>query len=100
MLDIYLVIGKQYYFFLEASQIKARNFEIPYFGGFKLADYVPTLENYFDIGKDVVCYNDVDEAELLIRYYLENEEEREIIKNSAHQISMDILIDYKVYWSK
>jgi len=67
-----------------ASQIKARNFEIPYFGGFQLTDYTPTIENYFDIGKEIVCYKDVDEAELLIRYYLENEEEREAIKESSH----------------
>lgn len=67
-----------------ASQIKARNFEIPYFGGFQLADYVPTLENYFDIGQDVVCYKDIDEAELLIRYYLENEEERIRITKASH----------------
>ena len=70
-----------------ASQIKARNFEIPYFGGFQLTDYIPTIENYFDIGKEIVCYKDVDEAELMIRYYLENEEERETIKNLAHQKS-------------
>lgn len=68
-----------------SSQMKARNFEIPYFGGFQLADYVPTLENYFDIGKEVACYKDIDEAELLIRYYLENEEERETIKSKAHK---------------
>lgn len=67
-----------------ASQIKARNFEIPYFGGFQLTDYVPTIENYFNIGKEIVCYKDVDEAELLIRYYLENDQERENIKKSAH----------------
>lgn len=68
-----------------ASQIKARNFEIPYFGGFQLTDYVPSLEEYFDIGKEIVCYKDIDEAELLIRYYLENDDEREAIKNHAHQ---------------
>lgn len=68
-----------------ASQIKARNFEIPYFGGFELTDYVPTIENYFDISKEIVCYKDVDEAELLIRYYLENNEERESIKKDAHK---------------
>jgi spore maturation protein CgeB len=67
-----------------ASQIKARNFEIPYFGGFQLTDYVPSIENYFDIGKEIICYKDVDEAELLIRYYLENEEEREKARQQAH----------------
>ncbi len=68
-----------------SSQIKARNFEIPYFGGFQLTDYVPTIENYFDLGKEIVCYKDIDEAELLIKYYLENEDERESIKKSSHQ---------------
>lgn len=71
------------------SQTKARNFEIPYFNGFQLTDYVPTLENYFDIGKEVICYNNVDEAELLIKYYLENEEERESIKKSGHEKSIN-----------
>lgn len=68
-----------------ASQIKARNFEIPYFNGFQLTDYAPTIEKYFDLGKEIICYKDIDEAELLIKYYLENKEEREIIKNKAHK---------------
>lgn len=67
-----------------SSQIKARNFEIPYFNGFQLSDYVPSIENYFNLGKEIVCYKDIDEAELLIKYYLDNEEEREEIKNSSH----------------
>jgi len=67
-----------------ASQIKARNFEIPYFGGFQLTDYAPTVEDYFNIGKEIVCYKDVDEAELIIRYYLENEEERISITKASH----------------
>lgn len=67
-----------------SSQIKARNFEIPYFNGFQLTDYVPSIENYFNLGKEIVCYKDIDEAELLIKYYLDNEEEREEIKNFSH----------------
>jgi spore maturation protein CgeB len=63
-----------------SSQIKARNFEIPVQGGFQLTDYVPTIEEYFYIGKEVACYRDIDEAELLINYYLKHEEERESIK--------------------
>ncbi|MBE3022564.1 CgeB family protein [Campylobacter sp. 7477a] len=70
------------------SQVKARNFEIPYFNGFQLTDYVPTLENYFEIGKEVVCYNNVDEAELLIKHYLKNENERETIKKYGHEKSI------------
>lgn len=63
-----------------ASQIKARNFEIPHFGGFQLTDYVPSLEEYFNIGQEIVCYKDVDEAAMLIKYFLNNEDEREKVK--------------------
>jgi spore maturation protein CgeB len=63
-----------------ASQMKARNFEIPYFGGFQITDYVPTIENYFDIGKEIVCFSNVDEAIQLTKHYLENDELRELIK--------------------
>lgn len=66
------------------SQIKARNFEIPFFGGFQLTDYVPTLEDYFDIGREVICYTNIDEAALLIQYYLKHDEEREKLKNTGH----------------
>jgi len=62
------------------SQTKARNFEIPVQGGFELTEYVPSLEDYFDIGKEIACYKDIDEVTLLINNYLKHEEERESIK--------------------
>jgi len=62
------------------SQTKARIFEIPVQGGFELTEYVPSLEDYFDIGKEIACYRDIDEAELLINYYLTHEKERESIR--------------------
>lgn len=63
-----------------SSQIKARNFEIPCGYGFQLTNYVPTLEDYFVLGKEIACYSNVDEAEKQIRYYLEEDVERENIK--------------------
>ena len=66
-----------------SSQTKARNFEIPVQGGFQLTDYVPSIEDYFDIGKELICYNNIDEAENLIKYYLKHENEREDIKISG-----------------
>ena len=67
------------------SQTKARIFEIPVQGGFELTEYVPSLEDYFDIGKEIACYRDIDEAELLINYYLTHEKERESIKTAGVQ---------------
>lgn len=66
------------------SQIKARNFEIPYFNGFQLTDYVPTLESYFNIGSEVVCYTNVEEAATQIKYYLSNDLKRESVKSAGH----------------
>lgn len=66
-----------------SSQIKARNFEIPYYGGFQLTEYVPGLERYFNIGQEVACYKDIDEMELLIRYYLDNDTLREEQKGKS-----------------
>jgi len=62
------------------SQTKARIFEIPVRGGFEITEFVPSLEDYFDIGKNIVCYSSVDEAALLVGYYLNNDFEREKIK--------------------
>lgn len=62
------------------SQIKARNFEIPYAGGFQLTEYAPALEDHFDIGKEIVCFRDVDDAAILIDYYLAQSEQRKAIR--------------------
>ncbi len=64
----------------QSSQIKARNFEINYYGGFQLTDYAPTIEEYYDIGKEIACYISPDEAAVQIKYYLDNESEREAIR--------------------
>jgi spore maturation protein CgeB len=65
------------------SQIKARNFEINYFGGFQLTDYVPFIEKYYRIGEEIACYSNADEAAELIHYYLAHEKEREAIKEKG-----------------
>lgn len=71
------------------SQIKARNFEIPSSGGFQLTNYVPTIEEYFLIGKEIACYSNIDEAEIQIRYFLKNDANREKIKIAGHLRSKD-----------
>lgn len=68
----------------QASQIKARNFEINCFNGFQLTDYVAGIEDYYDIGKEISCYVNVEEAALLIDYYLYNAKEREAIRQLGH----------------
>lgn len=68
-----------------APQIKARNFEIPYCGGFQMTDYVAGIEDFFQIGNELICYKDVNEAALLIDYFLKYENEREFIRKRCIQ---------------
>lgn len=56
-----------------AEQIKARNFEIPAFGGFQLTNYVPGIEDYFHIGQDISVYSGIDDLILQAKYFLKNE---------------------------
>lgn len=65
------------------SQVKARNFEINCMGGFQLTDYVPTLEDYLDIGKEISCFRNVDEAIQQVKYFLNQDEEREEVRKRA-----------------
>jgi len=67
------------------GQIKARNFEIPYYGGFQLTDYYPGIEDYFELGREIACFRDLDEAALLIQHYLAEESRREAIRQAGHQ---------------
>lgn len=76
-----LNLAHTFYTQKKASQIKARNFEINYYAGFQLADYAASLEDYYDIGKEIACYASVEEAVLLCKYYLAHEEERELIRD-------------------
>ncbi len=66
-----------------AEQIKARNFEIPAFGGFQLTNYVSFIEDYFDIGMDIAIYTSIDDLVNKIKYYLEYEEERRKIATNG-----------------
>ena len=69
------------------EQIKARNFEIPCFGGFELTQFTPEIEDYYDIGKEVVAFSNIDDLEMQIKYYLNNEDRRKEITIKGYQRS-------------
>jgi len=88
--DLRFLCDKPFSFFRQlrsskaSSQIKARNFEIPALNGFQLSEYVPFLNRYLNIGKEIVCFNNIEESVDLIQYYLKNDIEREAIKSASH----------------
>ena len=61
------------------EQIKGRNFEIPGCGGFLLTNYVSHLEEFYEFGKEIVCFENKRDLLQKVRYYLSHEDEREEI---------------------
>lgn len=67
------------------DQIKGRDFEIPGCGGFMLRAANPHLGEYFDIGKELIVYDTVDDLIDKIRYYLKHPEERDAVRDAAYR---------------
>lgn len=58
------------------SGIPLRIWDIMAVGGFCLTNYQPELEEYFEIGKDLEVYHNLQELEDKIAYYLKHEDQR------------------------
>lgn len=67
------------------QQIKGRNFEIPGCGGFLLTDPAENLGDYYVIGKEIVCFDDLNDLIDKTKYYLAHEEERLRISEAGYQ---------------
>lgn len=67
------------------SGIPLRVWDIMAVGGFCLTNYQPELEEYFEIGKDLEVYHDLQELEEKIRYYLAHEDQRMRIALHGYQ---------------
>ncbi len=50
-----------------------------------ITSYMEELSDYFEIGKEILCYKNVDELEEIVDYYMKHEDEREEIRESAYQ---------------
>lgn len=61
------------------DDINMRVFEVLGTGSFLLTNWLPTLEELFENGVDLVTYKSYDEMIEKAKYYLENDEEREKI---------------------
>jgi spore maturation protein CgeB len=66
-------------------QVRLRDFEVPMSGGFYMTEYMEELEEFFDIGKEIVCYADRRDLAQKIKYYLSHDREREQIRRAGHE---------------
>lgn len=67
------------------TQIKVRHFEIMGSGGFCLTDNADNLKDYYEIGKEVVVFDGIEDCVEKIKYYLAHDEERERIRLAGYQ---------------
>ncbi len=70
-----------------SNDINYRTFETTGCGTFLLTNYTPGLEKIFDIGKEIVIYNDLNDLDNKVKYYIENDEEREKIAKAGYERS-------------
>jgi spore maturation protein CgeB len=66
-------------------QIKARNFEVPGFGGFLLTTHADNLAEYYLPGREVVTFDSPSDLIEKARYYIAHETQREAIRIAGHQ---------------
>lgn len=64
-------------------QVRLRDFEVPMSGGFYMVEYMQELEEFFEIGKEIVCYRDAADLAAKIKYYLAHDDERETIRQAG-----------------
>ncbi len=66
-------------------QIRLRDFEVPMCGGFYMVEYMEELEEFFHIGKEIVCYTGPQDLAEKIKYYLSHDSEREAIRKAGYE---------------
>ncbi|MBA7679143.1 hypothetical protein ES703_87426 [subsurface metagenome] len=65
------------------SGIKGRIFKVCLAGGFLLTEYAPGIGKYYEIGKEIVCFQNSEEMIDKIVYYLNHDEERRAIAQAG-----------------
>lgn len=64
--------------------IRLRDFEAPMSGAFYITGYQEELKEYYEIGKEIVCYDTKEELLEKIRYYLKHSDEAEKIRRAGY----------------
>lgn len=71
-----------------SNDINYRTFETLGCKTFLLTNHTQGLEKLFEIGKDLVTYDNLDDLKDKIKYYLQNSTEREKIANHGYETSI------------
>ena len=67
------------------KQVRLRDFEAPMSGAFYMVEYFEELAEFFEPGKEIVCFTGSDDLAEKARYYLAHEDERDRIRQAGMQ---------------
>lgn len=65
--------------------LNTRAFELPACRVFQLLQFVPSVTQFFDVNKEIVCFDNREEMLDKIRYYLAHPEERQRIAQAGYE---------------
>ncbi len=68
-----------------SQQIKGRNFEVPGCGGALLTGRADNLDDYYEVGREIACFDDIPDLIEKIRYYLRHEDERAALAEAGYR---------------
>jgi len=66
-------------------QIRLRDFEVPMSGGFYMVEYMEELDEFYEVGKEIVCYQSLEDLVDKIQYYLSHDDQREMIRRAGYE---------------
>ncbi len=67
------------------SGLPLRIYDVMGCGGFLLTNYQQEIPSYFEMDRDLVCYDSIEDCILKVQYYLTHEEERKEIAENGYQ---------------
>lgn len=65
--------------------VNQRVFDVPVSEAFVLTDYQPALPEFFDVGKEIIAYQSIDELKDLYDFYKRNPQERKKIISAGRK---------------
>lgn len=66
-------------------QVRLRDFEVPMSGGFYMVECMEELEEFFEIGKEIVCYTSAEDLADKIKFYLRDDAARERVRRAGYE---------------
>jgi hypothetical protein len=65
------------------KHLKGRDFEVPMCGALYLTSYNPELADYYQIGREILCYSSFEECADLLHWVLRHPEEQATMRRAA-----------------